>query len=201
MDTKKENLKQNMKRENYSITAQTLRSMTMDWTRRKMVEWSSQLMYVEALHSLTQAIAALSISCLLPPWPAKAFRKLSRNSFCRHNRKGKESLCECWSQYLLCVCLCVFFPPTLLALLSSTVSLEMVCVISGQRMRRMICRGHTAAFLLALSAKLSTRSNNFSAASEHRPTHTELMATTSHSKAILWNIQRIISTTEKLFTK
>lgn len=68
----------------------TFRSMTMDWTRRKMVEWSSQLMYVEALHSLTQAMAALSISCLLPPWPAKAFRKLSRNSFWPSRRTGSS---------------------------------------------------------------------------------------------------------------
>ncbi len=84
---------------------------------------------------------------------------------------GQKSACECWSQSHLCS-VCVFFPPTLLALLSSTVSLEIVCVISGQRMRRMICSGHTAAFRLALSAKLSTRSNNFSAASEHISTHT-----------------------------
>lgn len=158
------------------VSFQTLRSMTMDWTRRKMVEWSSQLMYVDALHSLTQAIAALSISCLLPPCPAKAFRKLSKNSFCKQDRK---SAYKSWSQSLvyMCICLRIFFPPTLLALLlSSTVSLEIVCVISGQRMRRMICSGHTAAFLLALSAKLSTRSNSFSAASVYtKHTHIGLM--------------------------
>lgn len=76
----------------------TFRSMTMDWTRRKMVEWSSQLMYVDALHSLTQAMAALSISCLLPPWPAKAFRKLSRNSFWQSQGTGSSvsaSASEC----------------------------------------------------------------------------------------------------------
>lgn len=66
---------------------------------------------------------------------------------------------------------CVRARPTLLTLLSSTVSLEMVCVISGQRMRRMVCRGHTAAFRLVLSAKVSTRSNSFSAASAHTHTH------------------------------
>lgn len=55
----------------------------MDCTSRKMTELSSQLMYVDALHSLTQAIAALSVSCLLPLCPARAFLRLSRNSFCR----------------------------------------------------------------------------------------------------------------------
>ncbi len=41
-------------------------------------------------------------------------------------------------------------------------------------MRRMICRGQTAAFLFVLSAKLSTRSNSFSAHSEtHTHTHTQ----------------------------
>lgn len=55
----------------------------MDCTSRNMTELSSQLMYVDALHSLTQAIAALSVSCLLPPCPARAFLRLSRNSFCR----------------------------------------------------------------------------------------------------------------------
>lgn len=79
----------------------TFRSMTMDWTRRKMVEWSSQLMYVEALHSLTQAMAALSISCLLPPWPAKAFRKLSRNSFWQS--QGREAV---WVRVRLSVYFC-----------------------------------------------------------------------------------------------
>lgn len=84
--------------------------------------------------------------------------------------KGQEAV---WVQLHLsvyiCMCVCLLSSPspTLLALLSSTVSLEMVCVISGQRMRRIICSGQTAAFLLALSAKLSTRSNSFSAASEH----------------------------------
>lgn len=86
------------------------------------------------------------------------------------------------------VCVCVHEPEcvchTLLTLLSSIVSLEMVCVISGQRMRRMVCRGHTAAFRLVLSAKLSTRSNNFSAASEH--TCTEGKHQHWRDKMVIW---------------
>lgn len=156
-------------------------------------------MYVEALHSLTQAMAALSISCLLPPWPDKAFRKLSRNSFWQSQRTESE-VSEGASECVFFECVCLSYPsPTLLALLSSTVSLEMVCVISGQRMRRIICRGQTAAFLLALSAKLSTRSNSFSAASEHTiETKVGKMVRGNTDKSILYHTQKMVFTKQFL---
>lgn len=82
------------------------------------------------------------------------------------------------------MCKCFFVKAcALLSLESSGVSLDMSWVMSGQRMRRMICRGHTAAFLFALSAKLSTRSNSFSA---HSTTHTFNMSKPRKTNIIIW---------------
>lgn len=69
----------------------TLRSITIDCTRRKMTEWSSQLMYVQAFDSLTQAMAALSVNCLLLLWPARAFLRLSKNNFCMETAHSNKS--------------------------------------------------------------------------------------------------------------
>lgn len=82
------------------------------------------------------------------------------------------------------------FMLALLSLESSDVSLDMSCVMSGQRMRRMICRGQTAAFLFVLSAKLSTRSNSFSAQSK-RHTHQIHVSSPKHTDMVQlkWGFQ------------